>query len=90
MVWYKSSYLIGLMLYSQQEEDMNKKIITIDNTEIGLDHTGYVSIDTRLLIEEDNYHDMIIATTSTFQGINFTWVGNFIYRYETVIDIDPY
>lgn len=67
-----------------------KKIITIDNTEIGLDHTGYVSIDTRLLIEEDNYHDMIIATTSTFQGINFTWVGNFIYRYETVIDIDPY
>lgn len=61
------------------------------NTEYGkliLHPSGCVEIDTIILIE-DIPREYVIATADYSPIFDrFTWIGNFIYRYETVIDID--
>ncbi len=62
-----------------------KKVIWIDDTEISLFYEGTVLINTHILVDDDNWRERVIATTDTFKGERFTWVGNFLYERIEVI-----
>lgn len=65
------------------------KVIEInDDTVIKLYPTGGVGIEDYFFCDDEN--GIVFATTDTFRGERFSWVGNFVYRYQIVIDIDPY
>jgi len=65
-----------------------KSTLVINDTEIVMHPSGAVSIDTYIELDPENHSESVIATIDTFCGDWFTWVGNFVYKYTKVIDID--
>jgi len=86
-------YFYVVIMY--RGNNMDKKTIrmmlsNIGNMNINLYPSGGVAIDTIIYINDEDHHESVIATTDTFKGERFSWVGNFIYKYEVMIDIDPF